>query len=190
MIVGIAGSGRPNGHSTRLLRAALEGAEAAGLGPSQTFPLAQLNFRGCIGCGSCRRDAPVCVLQDDLTPVLEATAEARAVVLASPIYYGYATGLFKSYLDRWYSFRDRDRRLRVPESRPALLILTQGNRVRDAYAWTVGSLEKVLAAYGFQARVLVAPDLEEPEELSRRPHLLAEARTIGASLKEVPRTGG
>jgi len=189
MIVGVAGSGREHGNSSRLLQAALAGAEAAGWGPARTFSLAHLQFRGCVGCGSCRREASTCVLQDDLTQVLEATSVARALVLASPIYYGYVTGLFKSFLDRWYCFRDRDRKLRVPESRPALLIVTQGNRARDAYAWTVGSLTKVLAAYGCQPRVLIAPELESPEDLGHQPQLLAEARRLGAELQEESRTG-
>lgn len=182
MIVGVAGSGRPHGNSSRLLQAALAGAEAGGWGPTQTFHLAKLRFSGCVGCGSCREGAPACVLQDDLTPVLEATAEAGAMVLASPIYYGYATGLFKSYLDRWYAFRDRDRRLRVPQGRPALLILTQGNRAREAYAWTAGSLEKVLAAYGCAPRVLIAPALAGPDDLGTQPQLLAQARTLGGGM--------
>jgi len=182
MIVGIAGSGRTQGNSSRLLQVALAGAAAAGGWPTRTFHLARLRFTGCVGCGCCRKEASACVLQDDLTPVLEATAESRALVLASPIYYGYVTGLFKSYLDRWYAFRDGDRRLRLRQGRPVLLLLTQGNRARDAYSWTAGSLEKVLAAYGCAPRVLIAPSLGDPDDLGSQPELLAQARTLGAEL--------
>lgn len=184
MIVGINGSGQDHGSSSQLLEAAVEGAQMGRCGPPQTFGLAHLSFRGCVGCRACRRDAPACVLRDDLTPVLGAITEARALILASPIYYGYPTGLFKSFLDRWYSFRDGSRALRMPEGRPGLLILTQGNASQDAYGWTVGSLGKVLAAYGFRAQVFVAAGVESPADLQRRPDLLAEVRELGAALVE------
>jgi len=184
MIVGIAGSGQVQGSSSRLLDVALAGAAAAGPRPTRTMRLAELAFRGCVGCRSCRREAPGCVLRDDLTPVLGAVAEARALVLASPIYYGYPTGLLKSFLDRWYSFRDGNRALRIPEGRPALLILTQGNASQDAYGWTVESLRKIITAYGFRARIAVAAGVERPADLDGRPELLDEARRLGAALTE------
>jgi len=180
MIVGIAGSGREDGTSSRLLHAALNAAETKGFGPTRSFRLGRLRFTGCVGCAACRQGASGCVLRDDLTPVLEATAGARALVLATPIYYGYATGLFKSFLDRWYSFRDADRMLRIPANRPALLILTQGNADPEAYGWTIGSLQKVLSAYGHRPRVLVASGLGSPGDLEQTPHWLAEAQDLGA----------
>ncbi len=181
-VVGVVGSGRRPSNSARLLEEALAGAMRAGARMAGVFDLASLDFKGCIGCGTCRREAEACVLEDELSPVLQATAEAGALVLATPIYYGYTTGLFKSYLDRWYAFRDADRRLRVPRGRPALLIVTQGNPDSGAYAWTVGSLEKVLISYGFEPRVLVAPGLEGSEDADRSPALLARARELGAQL--------
>ncbi|MBE0618420.1 MAG: flavodoxin family protein [Proteobacteria bacterium] len=182
MVLGIAGSGRKNGNSSRLLAAALAGAEAAGLGPQRLFALAERSFQGCLGCRCCREGADACVLRDDLTEVLEATARADAVVLATPIYYGYATGLFKSYLDRWYAFRDPERRLRVAPKRPALLLLTQGNPDAAAYSWTRQSLEKVLVAYGLHPSTLVGPSLNDPTALLAAPELLARARSLGAAL--------
>ena len=182
MVVGIAGSGRKNANSARLMTEALAGAEAAGLGAPKIYELAEMVFRGCVGCRACRRDAATCVLRDDLTEALHATASATALVLTTPIYYGYTTGLFKSYLDRWYAFRDKDRNLRIAEGRPALLLLTQGNPEPQAYAWTLQSLEKVLGAYGFRVTAMVAPGLEGREDVLRSPGLLARARELGSSL--------
>lgn len=182
MVLGIAGSGRKNANSSRLLARALAGAQAAGLGEPQLVALSDLSFQGCVGCRACRNGADTCVLRDDLTEVLEATARANAVLLATPIYYGYASGLFKSYLDRWYCFRDRERVLRVREGRPALLFLTQGHPDPSAYSWTIQSLEKVLTAYGFRPATLVGARLEGETDVLRDPELLARAQGMGAAL--------
>ncbi len=181
-VLGVAASGRQPSGSERLLREALG---AAGV-PGRVVRLADLAFRGCLGCRRCRSGAPSCVQQDDLTEVLGATAAARALVLATPIYYGYATGIFKSYLDRWYAFRDADRALRVPEGRPALLIVTQGNPDPLGYARTLGSLERVLTGYGLRPTTLVAAGIEGPDDLARSPELLERAREMGARLAAPP----
>lgn len=180
MVLAVAGSGRKSANSALLLAEALAG---AGGEEGKTVELADLAFRGCIGCRACRESADSCVLRDDLTPVLAATARADAVVLAAPIYYGYPSGLFKSYLDRWYGFRDGNRALRMREGRPALLLLTQGHPDPAAYAWTRESLEKVLTGYGFRASTLVGPALEGAQDVLQRPDLLARAREMGAALR-------
>lgn len=182
MVVGIAGSGRRDGNSARLLALALAGAQEAGLGPQRSFTLAGRVFQGCVGCRACREGADSCVLRDDLTEVLAETARADALVLATPIYYGYTTGLFKSYLDRWYAFRGPGRRLRTPTERPALLLLTQGNPDPTAYAWTLQSLEKVLVAYGLRPSAFVGPNLEAPSDLLAATPLQTRARSLGAGL--------
>ncbi|MEW6486729.1 MAG: flavodoxin family protein [Thermodesulfobacteriota bacterium] len=183
MVLAVAGSGRRDANSARLLAEALAGYGAGGSKATEALTLADLSFRGCIGCRACRESADACVLLDDLTPVLEATGRADALVLAAPIYYGYPSGLFKSYLDRWYGFRDGNRALRMREGRPALLILTQGHPDPGAYAWTRESLEKVLTAYGLRATTLVGAGLEGAQDATQRPELMARAREMGAALR-------
>ena len=181
MILGIAGSGRPDSNSEYLLRLTLETACGRGA-ETRTVRLAKLQYRGCTGCGTCRNGAEHCVLDDDLTPVLTDTAAAQALVLAAPIYYGYPSGLFKSYLDRWYSFRNAARNLRVPAGRLAVLILTQGHPDPNGYPWTVQSMDKVLTSYGCDSRILVAAGVGEPGAAVGRADLEERARSLGETL--------
>lgn len=185
MTLAILGSGRPAGASTRLAAAAAEAAS----GEAQMVALDALAFRGCSGCRSCRHGAPGCVLRDDLSDLLAATASADALILASPIYYGYVSGQLKSYLDRWYSWRDGSGALRWREGRPALLILTQGHPDAGAYDWTRNSLERVLRGYGFRPSVLVASGMAPEEDAPLGAHLLARARELGSALG-APGTAG
>jgi multimeric flavodoxin WrbA len=181
MILGISGSGRANSNSEHLLQLTLEAARSGGRKTS-LVRLAELDFRGCSGCGACRRGADSCVLDDDLTRVLNQTKSATALVLGAPIYYGYPSGLFKSYLDRWYSFRDGARNLRVPTGRLAVLILTQGHTDPDGYPWTVRSMDKVLTSYGCDSRILVAAGVSEAGDARARTDLEQRALSLGETL--------
>lgn len=188
MIVAVKSSGRPGSNSSFLLDTALDAAleavpDVAGGSPSRVHDLAKLSFRGCIGCGACRKDAPGCVLDDDLTPVLADVAHAQAVILASPNYYGYVSGIFKSFLDRWYSFRDGERKLKIPEGRPLLFIFSQGHPDPEAYPHTLSSLEKIFSGYGFSPKILVAPGLEKAGSAAKNPGLIEKAISLGAELR-------
>lgn len=189
MIVAVKSSGRPDSNSSILLDTALDAAaeaapDAAGDSLLRVHDLAKLSFRGCIGCGACRKDAPGCVLDDDLTPVLADVAHARAVLLASPNYYGYVSGIFKSFLDRWYSFRDGKRRLRMAPERKLLFIITQGHPDPQAYAATLEQLDKIFRGYGFAPSLLTGAGLEHAGQASTRADLLDEARKLGRLLFE------
>lgn len=181
MITAITSSGRRGANSTALALVALD---AAGAGGTAHIDLAKLSFLGCTGCAGCRSGAQGCVIKDDLTPVLEQVANAEGLILAAPVYYSYVSGIFKSFLDRWYGFRDGERKLRIPEGRPLLMILAQGHPDPGAYAEMSSSLDKVYAAYGFVPHNMVASGIEGPGSTSARPELIAEANHWGRILAE------
>ena len=67
-----------------------------------------MNFKGCQGCGACKAEKEKCVVQDDLTQVLEAVRETDVLVLASPVYFADVTAQMKAFVDRTYSFLKPD----------------------------------------------------------------------------------
>jgi multimeric flavodoxin WrbA len=144
--------------------------------------LAALSFRGCTGCGSCRAGFERCVLDDELTPVLADLTEASALFLSAPNYYGYVSGICKSFLDRWYSLRDGDRKLRVPEGRPLLFVLSQGHPDPAAYGAATAQFDKIFRSYGFEPRILVGAGLEKAGSAAENEPLLAEARRLGREI--------
>ncbi|TAL16047.1 flavodoxin family protein [bacterium] len=182
MIAAITSSGRINSNSSFLLGKALE---AASGGETVSFyDLSKLAFKGCTGCGACRSGAGSCIVMDDLSEVLDAVATARAVLLASPNYYGYTSGIFKAFLDRWYSFRDGERKLKIPEGRPLLFIFSQGHPDPEAYPHTLSSLEKIFSGYGFAPKILVAPGLEKAGSAAKSSGLIEKAMALGAELRK------
>ena len=106
-IVSLLGSPRPHGNSTAITRRFQD--TAANLGAEvRTFELNRLVYRGCQGCCACKQSLDHCILNDDLTEVLNTVAEADVVVLASPVYYGDVSAQLKGFIDRTYSYLKPD----------------------------------------------------------------------------------
>lgn len=102
-VVAVLGSPRPNGNSATLARHFCETAEKLGA-EVQTFALQELDYRGCIACMGCKTTSVKCVVEDDLTQVLDAVAETDVLVLATAVYYSDVTSQLKAFIDRTFSY--------------------------------------------------------------------------------------
>jgi len=102
-VIGINGSPRKQWNTATLLTKALEGAAAQGA-ETELVHLYDLDFKGCVSCLACKtkggKSYGACALQDGLTPVLKRIADADALVIGSPIYFGSVTGETRSFLER------------------------------------------------------------------------------------------
>ena len=97
------GSPRKNWNTAKMLESAAEGARAAGA-ETETVNLYDFPFAGCKSCFACKlknaKTNGVCAIRDDLRPILERARQADVLVLGSPIYFGYPTGVYRAFLER------------------------------------------------------------------------------------------
>ena len=101
-ILGINASPRKNWNTAQAVEKALEGANLAGA-QTRLVHLRDLKFTGCVSCFACKRHenpADICVLQDDLRPLLEEILTADALILGSPIYFGNLSADAIAFLER------------------------------------------------------------------------------------------
>lgn len=102
-VIILNGSPRKNFNTAKLLKEAQKGAESIGAS-IEYIDLVDLNFKGCMSCFACKRKGAnlggLCAWQDDLRPVLEKILSSYAVIIGSPIYYSYPTGMFRNLLER------------------------------------------------------------------------------------------
>jgi multimeric flavodoxin WrbA len=102
-VVAINGSPRKKWNTAMLLEKALEGAASQGA-ETELIHLYDLNFTGCTSCFACKlkggKSYGKCAIKDELTPVLDRIAEADALILGSPIYFGTVTGETRSFMER------------------------------------------------------------------------------------------
>ena len=107
-IIAINGSPRKHANTATLLEETLKGAACA-LSDGQSAEtslvhLYELHYTGCRSCFACKRLGGAsyghCSVHDDLLPLLNDIAEADALILGSPIYFGSISGQMRSFLER------------------------------------------------------------------------------------------
>ena len=158
-IISLLGSPRTSGISTTIANRLT--ATAAGLGAkTQSFELNRLIYRGCQGCYVCKTTLDHCVLDDDLDGVLQVVAEADALVLATPVYYGDVTGQLKCFIDRTFSWLKPDyignpRPSRLTPGKKLVFVMSQGNPDENLFADIFPRYAKFFAWLGFTESRLV-----------------------------------
>ncbi len=102
-VVILNASPRKNFNTAQVLKEAQKGAEQSGA-EVEYINLVDINYKGCMSCFACKRKGVdlegLCAWKDDLRPVLEKIVNSDAVIIGSPIYYSYPTGMFRNLLER------------------------------------------------------------------------------------------
>ena len=114
IILGFLGSPSINGTCSKLLKKALEGAEIKGA-QTKIFELINCNIMHCRGCFKCifeNHELPIgkCLLNDDMSSILEEYIKADGYIFASPVYEMFVTALMKKFLERKIAlgYREKD----------------------------------------------------------------------------------
>jgi len=164
-VISILGSPRKKGTSARIAGAFTDTAQSLGA-EVEKFYLNGMTYRGCQACETCHSKTDKCVLNDDVTAVLEAIKEADIAVFSSPVYYGDTSGQFKLFYDRMYSLLDinvtRDPAIisRVPKGKTAIFVVTQGD-INEIFRDVPERYKMFLEVYGFDVKVVRRTDLIE-----------------------------
>ncbi|MBO8179939.1 MAG: flavodoxin family protein [Archaeoglobus sp.] len=103
--VGILGSPRKYGNTSKMLDAALEELKERGF-ETKKVHLSSKKINYCTGCGTClaKKD---CVQKDDMVELKKLVEESDAVILASPVYYLNVTAQMKTFIDRMLAYGHR-----------------------------------------------------------------------------------
>jgi multimeric flavodoxin WrbA len=181
-IVAVLGSPRPQGNSSTLSRAFLQAAGERGAEITE-YLLNQMNFKGCQGCGACKTKCETCILEDDLTPVLQAVRDADVLVLASPVYFGDLSGQLKCFFDRTYSCINPDFSCRLPSGKAAVMVLTQANPDPENFNDIFPRYERWLKLNGCDPiRLLRVTGVREPGEIASQAAVLDSAAALARAL--------
>jgi multimeric flavodoxin WrbA len=104
-ILAICGAANKSRNTATMLKNAFDGAMSTPGASGEMVYLYDLNFKGCIGCHSCKllgeSKFANCAARDALTPVLEKAIDADVLLIGSPIYFSDITGGTRSFLERY-----------------------------------------------------------------------------------------
>lgn len=158
MILALLGSRDPRGRTAQAADALLQGAAGNGASVERVF-LTGRHLERCRQCdddgwGQCRREGR-CVIEDELHPLIEQLRRARALVLATPVYFSGLSESTGAFLDRLRRVcaNDAARADRLA-GKPAVGICVAGGGGGGAPACTV-ALERVLLDCGLDVRDVV-----------------------------------
>jgi len=153
-ILAICGAANKNRNTATMLKSAFDGAMSAPNAVGEIVYLYDLDFRGCIGCHSCKlldeNKFARCAVHDDLTPVLQKAIDADVLLIGSPIYFSDITGETRSFLER-YLFPgityNKDRTPTYPKRTKVGWIFTMnapGEFYKDFFAGVVGMTNRII----------------------------------------------
>jgi multimeric flavodoxin WrbA len=181
-IVAVLGSPRPKGNSALLAEAFLEVARERGA-DTEVYLLNQMKIKGCQGCGKCKGESQVCVVEDDLTPVYAAIRGADLLVLASPVYFGDISAQLKCFWDRTYAWFNPDFSPRLAPGKNAVLLLAQGNPSEGMFNDIHPRYERWLKMFGFaDSHVIRAVGVREAGEVKDKPAVLQRVQELAGEL--------
>ena len=176
-IIAVNASPRKNWNTAALVRAAAEGAQAAGA-ETEVIDLYSLGqFTGCISCFGCKteKNRGRCVCRDALSEVLDKSRSSDGLIIGTPNYLGEATAAFRALYERLifqYITYNTERPNCNERHIPVLFIMTS-NAPDEAYQQG-GSCQDLIRKYqgAFSSfigptDVLVAGDTKQVDDYSR-----------------------
>ncbi|ABK19292.1 flavodoxin family protein [Syntrophobacter fumaroxidans] len=186
-IVNVLGSPRENGNSALIAKRFCDRAMKLGA-EIRTYTLNKLEYCGCQGCMACKTGLDKCVLEDDLTEVLEAVRETDVLVMASPVYFWDISGQLKTFIDRTFSYLVPDfitnpNKSRLAPGKKLVCILAQNNRDRSSFPDIFRKIDYFFKAYGFVDRRLIrAFGVNEPGEVAAHEDVMMLAEKTAEKL--------
>jgi len=155
----LLGSPRTKGNSAILANYFMQTMQQAGV-ETASFTLNNLSYRGCQACYMCKTKVDHCILEDDLSPVLEAVKKTDILVMATPVYFGNISGQLKTFFDRTFSFLVPDYhatpyKSRLAPGKKSVFIMCQGNPDEKRFTDVFPNIEFFLQWFGFAENHLI-----------------------------------
>lgn len=120
-VVAFMGSPKKEGNTATLLNQFLNGIKESGENVDvKNIYLKENKISPCMACNYCKREGK-CIQNDDMQNLYEVFKEADFLVFATPIYWWSMSAQLKTFIDRTYALREKDRK-----GKKAYLIMTYG----------------------------------------------------------------
>lgn len=185
-ITGFVGSPRKKGNTDLLVRRILEGASEKGADTDIIY-LNDLKIRDCQACNHCRKNPMSCSVNDDMIDLFPLIESSDVVILGSPIYMGYITGLMKTFLDRWQAFgwQAFDGKKGPSARKHIFLVLPYARPEEDVFEYVAEKVGQSLKyVFGAKVNSLLVNKVGAAGSVLQKEDVMQQAWEIGAALVE------
>jgi len=113
------------------------------------FILDSRNISTCSGCECCMEDGK-CVINDDVSKIIEAMKNADGFIFASPSYNYNVTAQMKAFLDRTFCLYDYSEvcTSRLSQDKNAIVVGVCRGRAEESMGYTIECMYKSLSELG------------------------------------------
>ncbi|MFC1699476.1 flavodoxin family protein [Candidatus Omnitrophota bacterium] len=182
-VLGVLGSPLRGGNAEIILDKALEGARSSGR-DTEKLILNELKFVPCQNCGGCD-ETGVCIVDDEMQRVYERVAEAEAIILASPIFFGSLSAQTKAMVDRFQSIWVAKEVLgRSRAKKPGYLILVEGSDRQHFFKNAESIVKNLFSVLDIEfTGSLYCPSVDQKAKILEHPEYLDQALAMGKNIQ-------
>lgn len=122
-VVSIVSSPTERGNTDTLVHKTMVGAMGLSTNTFSLYRIARLRMRGCMACRKCKSTGK-CVQEDELTEVIDSIAEADALIVSTPVYFGQSSWSYRIFEDRMYTYLDENGKSTLPPGKDLVIIVS------------------------------------------------------------------
>lgn len=148
--IAVVGSPRSGKNTDSIVNYVIEGLYEKNI-KVEKFILDSTNISTCTGCESCINTG-TCIIQDDITKIIDNMKRADGYIFASPSYNYNMTAQMKSLLDRTFCLNDYNNgwKSRFLPNKKAIVIGVCSGKAKESMGFTVKGIDKCLSELGVE----------------------------------------
>ena len=135
----------PEGNTSRLADAFIDGARAAGNRVHRFFP-GKAAVEGCRGCGACQKNGNQCVINDCMQEAYPLIRSSDTIVAASPLYFWTFSARAKAFMDRMYALSVND----IYPSKDTFFLMTADSDTENTFSYAADYYHFITDALGWR----------------------------------------
>lgn len=146
--IAVVGSPRKGKNTELLVNYIIEGLNEKNIQVDK-FLLGSTNISTRTGCEYCIKSG-TCIIQDDITKIIEKMKEADGYIFASPSYNYNVTAQMKALLDRTFCLNDYSNgwKSRLTSNKKAIVVGVCKGKDKESMGYTVDCMSKSLSELG------------------------------------------
>lgn len=182
-LVAVLGSSREGSKSKAVAQRIIDSAKAKGA-QVEIYEIDKMNLKGCVGCGSCRKNGTDCVLNDDMKDYFKSLHSCDSLLITAPNYYSMPAGQMITFMNRHYCLTNADRTQRLHPGIRLAAVFAQG--APQDYPKYVPHYDWYLSTFTGKGMELVGSiTVGGDSDISENGDIMTKAEEIGCALGSI-----